>query len=106
MHTETKTGKVWVSDKEMAPREFPLPEARTIGGKPMIDQSLAHPAPHPTTEKASRPCAACGEPSGSISAGAGYPVVRERATGGCYFHVRCRPGTPSDAASAVFAAVL
>ena len=26
----------------------------------------------------------------------GYPVVRDRATG-LYFHVRCRPGTFSDA---------
>ena len=57
------------------------PEARTIGGKPMIDQSLAQPAPPSTTAKTPRPCAGCGEPSGSISAGTGYPVVRERATG-------------------------
>ena len=100
LKTETKTGRVWVSDKEMAPREFPLPEARTIGGKPMIDQSLAHPAPHPTTEKAFRPCAACGEPSGSISAGTGRPVVRERETGR-YYHVRCHPGSPSGKKAAV-----
>jgi ribosomal protein S14 len=57
-------------------------------------KSLAHPAPRPTTEteKPRRLCAACGAPSGSISAGTGFPVVRERATGR-YYHVRCRPGS-------------
>ncbi len=58
---------------------------------------IAHPAPPTTREKAPRLCAGCGEPSGSISAGTGKPVVRERATG-LYFHVRCRPGSPSGAA--------
>ena len=61
---------------------------------------------HPTaTEKTPRPCAGCGEPSGSISAGTGFPVVRERATG-LYYHVRCRPGTPSGAAAGILAGVL
>ena len=61
----------------------------------MIDQSLAHPAP--TTAKTPRPCAGCGEPAGSISAGTGFPVVRDRESG-LYYHVRCRPGSPSGAA--------
>ncbi len=56
--------------------------------------ALAHP---PTTAKTPRSCSACGEPSGSISAGTGYPVVLDRVTG-LYFHVRCRPGSPSGAA--------
>ena len=63
------------------------------------------PAPRPTIEKTPRSCAACGEPSGSTSAGTGYPVVRDRESG-LYFHVRCRPGTPSGAAAVVFAGVL
>ncbi len=43
--------------------------------------------------------------AGSISAGTGFPVVRERSTG-LYFHVRCRPGTPSGTVAVVFAGVL
>ena len=53
------------------------------------------------TEKTPRSCTGCGEPAGSISGGTGYPVVRERATGR-YYHVRCRPGTPSGKAAVVF----
>ena len=73
----------------------------------MSTTTIAHPAPLPATEKPRRlrPCAACGEPSGSISAGTGYPVVRERESGR-YFHVRCRPGTPSGAAAVLLAGVL
>jgi hypothetical protein len=67
--------------------------------------TIAHPAPHPTPEKPRRTCAGCGKPSGSISAGTGFPVVRERATGR-YYHVRCRPGSPSGKAAVVFAGVL
>jgi hypothetical protein len=37
-------------------------------------------------------CAKCGEPAGSISAGTGAPLVREREDGH-YYHVRCLPGT-------------
>ncbi len=72
----------------------------------MITTESSAPAHPPTTAKPPRPCAACGEPSGSISAGTGFPVVRERETGR-YFHVRCRPGTPSGtAASGVLTGVL
>jgi hypothetical protein len=67
-------------------------------------KSLAQPA-RLTTEKTPRPCAGCGEPAGSISAGTGFPVVRDRESGH-WFHVRCRPGTPSGAAAVVFAGVL
>ena len=71
----------------------------------MITTESSAPAPRPTTEKPPRPCAGCGEPAGSISAGTGYPVVRERETG-LYYHVRCRPGTPSGKAAVLFAGVL
>ncbi len=71
----------------------------------MSTTTIAHPAPHPTPEKHRRTCAACGEPAGSISAGTGFPVVRERATG-IYYHVRCRPGSPSGKAAVVLAGVL
>ena len=71
----------------------------------MIATESSAPAPRPTTEKTPLPCAACGEPSGSISAGTGFPVVRERSTG-LYFHVRCRPLSPSGKAAVAFAGVL
>lgn len=44
-------------------------------------------------EKATRDprcCAGCGEPSGSISEGTGFPLVRDRESGRMY-HVRCLP---------------
>ena len=63
----------------------------------MDTTTIAHPAPHPTPEKPPTTCAVCGEPSGSISAGTGFPVVRDRATGR-YYHVRCRPGAATAAA--------
>ena len=71
----------------------------------MATTTIAHPAPPTTTAKTPRPCAVCGEPAGSISAGTGYPVVRERESG-LYYHVRCRPGTPSGKAAVAFAGVL
>ncbi len=61
----------------------------------MNTTTIAHPAPHPKSEKSRRMCAGCSEPSGSISAGTGRPVVRERATG-LYYYVRCRPGTVGE----------
>ena len=67
----------------------------------MSTTTIAHPAPLPTPEKHRRTCAACGELAGSISAGTGRPVVRERETG-LHYHVRCRPGTPSGKAAVVF----
>ena len=66
----------------------------------MIESSVAQPAHPPTTASEKRrrcSCAACGKPSGSISAGTGFPVVRDRETGE-WFHVRCRPGATADAA--------
>lgn len=44
------------------------------------------------TRKAPSLCAGCGEPSGSVSAGTGFPLVRDRKDGLMY-HVRCLPGT-------------
>ena len=68
------------------------PEARTTKGDFVIDQSLAQPARQPTTEKPPRRRGgACGEPSGSISAGSGFPLVRDFGSG-LWFHVNCRPG--------------
>ncbi len=37
-------------------------------------------------------CAGCGEPAGSISQGTGAPLVEDRRTDGCFYHVRCLPG--------------
>ena len=71
----------------------------------MDTTTIAHPALRSTTAKMPRPCAGCGEAAGSISAGTGYPVVRERESG-LYYHVRCRPGTPSGKAAAGVLAAL
>jgi hypothetical protein len=38
-----------------------------------------------------RCCAGCGEPSGSVSEGTGFPLVRDRESELMY-HVRCLPG--------------
>jgi hypothetical protein len=47
------------------------------------------------TRKAPSLCAGCGEPSGSISAGTGFPLVRggRSQDGDLMYHVRCLPGT-------------
>lgn len=37
-----------------------------------------------------RCCASCGEPSGSVSEGTGFPLVRDRESGRMY-HVCCLP---------------
>ena len=57
----------------------------------------AHPSTTTTEKARRRSCAACDKPSGSISAGTGFPVVRDRGTGE-WFHVRCRPGATADVA--------
>jgi hypothetical protein len=38
-----------------------------------------------------RCCEACGERAGSISAGTGRPLVRDKASGH-WFHLSCKPG--------------
>ena len=37
-------------------------------------------------------CARCGESAGSVSEGAGFPLVRDRHGDGRLYHVRCLPG--------------
>ncbi len=39
-----------------------------------------------------RHCAGCGEPSGSISQGTGFPLVKDRRSGGHWYHASCLPG--------------
>ena len=100
--------------KEMAPQEFPLPEARTKGSDPMATTESSAFTAQPSTSGAKircfrhegeecprcdgsgfRPvkrCAGCGEPAGSISVGPGFPLVRSHEDGLMY-HVRCLPGT-------------
>ena len=46
------------------------------------------PAP---TRRPVRCCEACGERAGSISAGTGRPLVRDRESG-LFFHLSCKPG--------------
>jgi hypothetical protein len=36
-------------------------------------------------------CAACGVAAGSVSAGTGFPLVKDRHTYGRFYHVRCLP---------------
>ena len=73
-----------------------------------MDATKSSAPAHPSTttpEKPRRLCEACGEPSGSISAGTGFPLVRDRGSGS-WFHVNCRPGSRSATAyPAVFLGV-
>jgi hypothetical protein len=52
------------------------------------------PEPTRTSSRPVRCCEGCGERAGSISAGTGRPLVRDRETGG-FFHVSCKPGAVS-----------
>ena len=47
--------------------------------------------PTRTDTRPVRACAGCGERAGSISAGTGRPLVREK-TSGHFFHLSCKPG--------------
>jgi hypothetical protein len=63
----------------------------------MAETSLAHSTRPSTTEIEKRRwrfCKACGKPSGGISAGTGFQLVRDQETEE-WFHVRCRPGAAS-----------
>jgi hypothetical protein len=51
LHTETKTGKVWVSNKEMAPQEFPLPEARPTESRSTVDTTKSSAPAHPAERR-------------------------------------------------------
>jgi hypothetical protein len=47
--------------------------------------------PTRTDTRPVRSCEGCGERAGSISAGTGRPLVRDKASGH-YFHLSCKPG--------------
>ena len=47
--------------------------------------------PTRTDTRPVRTCEGCGERAGSISAGTGRPLVREKASGH-FFHLSCKPG--------------
>jgi hypothetical protein len=49
------------------------------------------PEPTRTDTRPVRTCEGCGERAGSISAGTGRPLVREKASGR-FFHLSCKPG--------------
>jgi hypothetical protein len=49
------------------------------------------PEPTATDTRPVRCCEACGERAGSISAGTGRPLVRDRESG-LFFHLLCKPG--------------
>jgi hypothetical protein len=49
------------------------------------------PEPTRTDTRPVRTCEACGEHAGSISAGTGRPLVRDKASGH-FFHLSCKPG--------------
>jgi hypothetical protein len=52
-----------------------------------------------------RCCEGCGERAGSISAGTGRPLVRDRESG-LFFHMSCKPGAAGiGAALASFASL-
>src|SRR5215204_7343270 len=104
--------RIRASDKEMAPAVVAHPEARTTDrkGGPVDSTSVARSAQEslevvecfrhdgeecPRCEGSGfRPrkhCAGCGEPSGSISQGTGAPLVKDRRSGGHWYHVNCLP---------------
>jgi hypothetical protein len=49
------------------------------------------PEPAATNSRQVRCCEGCGERAGSISAGTGRPLVRDRESG-LFFHLSCKPG--------------
>jgi hypothetical protein len=49
------------------------------------------PEPAANDTRTARSCEGCGEKAGSVSAGTGRPLVRDRASG-LFFHVSCKPG--------------
>jgi hypothetical protein len=49
------------------------------------------PEPTRTDTRPVRTCAGCGAKAGSISAGTGRPLVRDKASGH-WFHLSCKPG--------------
>jgi len=49
------------------------------------------PEPATTATRPVRHCQGCGERAGSISAGTGRPLVRDKASGH-FFHLSCKPG--------------
>ena len=53
--------------------------------------STTIPEPTATDTRQVRPCEGCGERAGSISAGTGRPLVRDKASG-LFFHLLCKPG--------------
>ena len=53
--------------------------------------STTIPEPATTDTRPVRCCEGCGERAGSISAGTGRPLVRDKASG-LFFHLSCKPG--------------
>jgi hypothetical protein len=53
--------------------------------------STTIPEPTTTDTRPARCCETCGERAGSISAGTGRPLVRDRESG-LFFHLSCKPG--------------
>jgi hypothetical protein len=53
--------------------------------------STTIPEPTRADTRQVRCCEGCGERAGSISAGTGRPLVREKASG-LWFHLLCKPG--------------
>ena len=49
------------------------------------------PEPSRTDTRPIRCCEGCGERAGSISAGTGRPLMRDKASGH-WFHLSCKPG--------------
>ncbi len=54
-----------------------------------VTTSVAEPTR--TDTRPVRCCEGCGERGGSVSAGTGRPLVREKASGR-FFHLSCKPG--------------
>ena len=61
-----------------------------------VTESIREKAPEvpAPTPRPVRHCQGCGERSGSVSAGTGRPLMRDKASG-LFFHVSCKPGAAS-----------
>src|SRR5215218_1822989 len=88
------------TDKDEAPE--PTKANRDLQAKRGRTQMTTTSIPEPTRTdtRPVRCCEGCGERAGSISAGTGRPLVRDKASGR-FFHLACKPGASGiDAALA------
>ena len=75
----------------LEPVAKPLQGLEAKGEGPTMTTTTTIPDSATTDTRPVRCCEGCGERTGSISAGTGRPLVREKASGR-FFHLLCKPG--------------